>query len=482
MAGNRMIMARAIVGYGASLLLASATLVGGVFSGIPAPTENVAMSASLPYSMCFAPDTSPEYIEKVYQELMDKIGATLEFNLTTRWPGPIGTPVTLTYSFVPDMTPTENGPSELFALLGATPLGGDANGNGKPDWQDRFREMFDVWTAITGNIYIETVDDGAFWPTSEGAPGVRGDIRIAMATIDGPGNIWAFNFFPGQIRAGDMLLDRADAFAFTTAANNFRLFRNLISHEHGHGQGILHVCPAAGQTGGRTKLMEPFIVSDFDGPQLDDILASQSLYGDRFEPNNTFTTATELESLGLSSGSNLVLQQLTIVGTESDQFSFTVEAGSKLNLARAAPAGTTYLEGAQVSGVCESGEPFDALRQVDLMLQVINPSGSIIATSNATGFGQFEEITNLNLISTGKHTIRVSGAGAPIGTQLYVLTVNVDLGLIPGDINGDRAVNGIDLLTLLNAWGSAGMGGEDLNGDGVVDGSDLLILLNNWTG
>lgn len=44
------------------------------------------------------------------------------------------------------------------------------------------------------------------------------------------------------------------------------------------------------------------------------------------------------------------------------------------------------------------------------------------------------------------------------------------------DINGDGAVNGTDLLILLNQFGGAGA--ADLNNDGVVDGTDLLILLN----
>ncbi len=52
---------------------------------------------------------------------------------------------------------------------------------------------------------------------------------------------------------------------------------------------------------------------------------------------------------------------------------------------------------------------------------------------------------------------------------------------IPADISGDGLVNGIDLLALLNAWGTADAA-ADLNGDGVVNGADLLILLNSWTG
>lgn len=50
-----------------------------------------------------------------------------------------------------------------------------------------------------------------------------------------------------------------------------------------------------------------------------------------------------------------------------------------------------------------------------------------------------------------------------------------------GDLNGDGAVNGLDLTALLAAWGSAG-GTADINGDGVVNGLDLTALLAAWTG
>ncbi len=52
---------------------------------------------------------------------------------------------------------------------------------------------------------------------------------------------------------------------------------------------------------------------------------------------------------------------------------------------------------------------------------------------------------------------------------------------IPGDLNNDNAVNGSDLLILLNDWGST-ESDADINTDGIVDGTDLLLLLNNWTG
>lgn len=52
-----------------------------------------------------------------------------------------------------------------------------------------------------------------------------------------------------------------------------------------------------------------------------------------------------------------------------------------------------------------------------------------------------------------------------------------------GDLNGDCAVDGLDLLILLGAWGDCSNPDDcpaDLNDDGTVDGLDLLILLQNW--
>ena len=53
-------------------------------------------------------------------------------------------------------------------------------------------------------------------------------------------------------------------------------------------------------------------------------------------------------------------------------------------------------------------------------------------------------------------------------------------GPIPGDINGDSVVDGMDLSELLARWGSSNPD-ADLTGDGSVSGDDLTILLSNWT-
>ena len=53
---------------------------------------------------------------------------------------------------------------------------------------------------------------------------------------------------------------------------------------------------------------------------------------------------------------------------------------------------------------------------------------------------------------------------------------------IPGDINGDGHVNGLDLGIILGFWGPCGPGAcpADVNRDGDVNGADLGIALAYW--
>lgn len=53
----------------------------------------------------------------------------------------------------------------------------------------------------------------------------------------------------------------------------------------------------------------------------------------------------------------------------------------------------------------------------------------------------------------------------------------------PGDINGDKKVDALDLSTLLTNWGNSGATAVqgDINGDGQVDALDLSTLLVNWS-
>ena len=48
----------------------------------------------------------------------------------------------------------------------------------------------------------------------------------------------------------------------------------------------------------------------------------------------------------------------------------------------------------------------------------------------------------------------------------------------PADLDGNGAIDGQDLATLLASW-NANDGG-DINGDGLTDGQDLAMLLGSW--
>jgi len=51
-----------------------------------------------------------------------------------------------------------------------------------------------------------------------------------------------------------------------------------------------------------------------------------------------------------------------------------------------------------------------------------------------------------------------------------------------GDVDGNAQVNGVDLASVLAAWGTTGKAypGTDVNRDGTVDGSDLAQVLSDW--
>ena len=84
-------------------------------------------------------------------------------------------------------------------------------------------------------------------------------------------------------------------------------------------------------------------------------------------------------------------------------------------------------------------------------------------------------------------------AFAPHDLSLYTLSEgsHQPIHFIPqvhatGDINGDDAVNVIDLLLVINAWGPCPAPpspcASDINGNSAVDVNDLLLVINSWGG
>ena len=361
-----------------------------------------------------------------------------------------GDPTTLTWGFVADGTWIEGDPddvelasdSDLIAFLDGI------YGNVTPDtdftdetWFTPFSSYLNRWGELSGLTYAyEPNDDGEDLPSSkDGLLGTRPDLRIGGHSIDGQSgtNTLAYNWYP---QWGDMVIDTDNVSFYSDVSGSSLNLRNTLSHEHGHGIGIEHVCPVVGGADGR--LMEPYINSAIDGPQFDDILAAQRLYGDALEKsggNDTTATAHSLGTLALGTPLDIGSDAdgVRVASTENDfisiddngdtdYFSFTIDSALSVTLLLT-PHGPTYLSGPQNSdGTCSAGTSFESAKQSDLSLAIFDTDGTtVLETSNAGGKGDTETITRT--LGAGTYFTRITGAdNAP---QMYEL----DLSAAPGD-------------------------------------------------
>lgn len=357
-----------------------------------------------------------------------------------------GTPIVLTWGFMPDGTTINdstfggaaNAPSNLIARLN-TIYGSQAV------WQPLFQSVFDRWSAISGITYQLVSDDGAAI-TSSGFPigqlGVRPDVRIGGKNIDGNSGVLAYNYFPN---VSDMVIDTNDTFFNDTTNGSIRL-RNVVSHEHGHGLGMEHM-----DTNNAAFLMEPFIQTGFDGPQYHDILVAHRYYGDALEKaggtnlgNDVAARATALGAIasggqvqrGTSAATFVVSSAATDFvsiddNTDTDFYSFSVSAAGQITLLLEA-MGFTYNITAQGGG---GNVAFNSLLRSDLALALIGTDGTtVLASSNSTGLGGNEQII-FNLPGAGTYFIRVTGADNNdaifLDTQFYRLTASFTASAIP---------------------------------------------------
>ncbi len=368
----------------------------------------------MPVAACFAPGSDPELAMALSDLLYNQ---AQRFQQTGRWSTTAlsggglgqGQPTTITYgyvpdgTFVPDLIGGASGNSQLFVWLNG--IYGNA-----ATWQALFDQVFDRWEELSGNTYVyEPNDDGVNLNGLPGVAGVRADCRIAAIGIDGGGGILAYNNFPDD---GDMVLDAFDGFYNSTGNNSLRL-RNIIAHEHGHGKGMLHVCPA-----NETKLMEPFISTAYDGPQLDDILNAQRHYGDPLENNDSPGQATPLGAL------SILPQSVTGVSiddnSDADYYSFTIGDASEVT-ANIMPTGAEYTQGPQTQS-CNGGSNYNSQTVVDLRVQIIDANGiTVLDSADDNGAGQSETASAI-LENPGTYFVRVDGANTN-SIQAYSLAV-----------------------------------------------------------
>ena len=374
--------------------------------------------------------------------------------------GSRGTPITLTWSIVADGTSLSGTPSNLRSFLdtnfGVGP--GGSNLTQRP-WFPIFQNSFDRMGQLAGVTYVyEPADDGAGINGfgAAGALGVRGDVRIGGMSYGAGSNTLASNFFPNN---ADMMINTDQVGFFTNASTSFRAFRNTIMHEAMHGLGIDHI-----ESTSARFLIEPFLSTAFDGPQLDDLLAMQRLYGDVLERNggnDAFTAATPLGVVGPDSARQIgLLGNSTVItpgqtdfvsiddDSDIDFFSFTLNEVLDVSLALS-PRGATYQIGPE--GGFQAA--YNSKSLGNLSLALLDPSGTLaLQMSNASGLGGDESITRL--LDPGTYYARVRSSSNDV--QLYQLAITATA-IGPDDLRWTGNVSGAwDVATSANFTNALG--------------------------
>ncbi|USN98938.1 MAG: matrixin family metalloprotease [Phycisphaeraceae bacterium] len=423
-----------------------------------------------PISFCFAEGTDPDLVDAYTALFQNEFWGGPDngdrFQTSNRWSatatdgfgtGSMGDPITLTYSFAPDGSLAANlsnqlRSSQLFAWLNGL-YGSTAT------WQSLFAQVFARWETLTGVNYVyEPNDDGVTANTQSGSLGVRGDVRIFAVTLDGGGGVLAYNQFPNQ---GDMVIDAFDSF-FSSTSQNSRRLRNVVAHEHGHGLGFAHVCPANG-----TKLMEPFVSTGYDGPQLDDILAGQRFYGDPNEINDTAGTATDVGSFFI--GHSTAVENMSIDdNSDVDFYRFTTTQPLQI-VVDVEPDAGIYQQGPQTSQ-CNSGTLTDYTTKQDLTVAIRASNGSttlLLVNDTAAGSPEHLEYT---LNTPGTYYIVVDDATAQNSIQRYRMDIAGDT--VP--FNGPTIVAQQSEPTVVAPGTPVTLDFQVLaNEDTIIDGPDL---------
>lgn len=377
--------------------------------------------------------------------------------------GPIGTPVILTWSIVPDGTNIRDldgsyHESDLIATLdswfGSGPGGTDYR---ERPWFTHIEQSFARWEQLGGVTFIyQAADDGVDHGTLQGNS-QRGDIRLGGTNLDypaGAGGAFGSSWF---VPNADLTIDTVETTHFTNLANNHRNFRNTVTHEIGHALGLAHITSS-----NANFLMEGLFNNTYDGPQCDDIRGLQYQYGDIFEKSNdgagNGTIANSHDLLTLTTTSSIVVGADGTTGTgvsiledkfvsisnsnDLDFYSFTIANPSLVNLVLT-PVGPTYSQ----SGIGSINSA--SISNLALQLYaIVDESPSLLASANVNPVGGSESILNFPLEEPGEYFVRVSGSSADV--QLYTLSLSateLDLGQ-PGDFDGDSDVDGRDFL----AW------------------------------
>lgn len=417
---------------------------------------------------------------------------------TTAFDGPtdpIGRPITLTWSIVPDGTMLSfvGKPSNLVSFFDGIYVGGSGKPLVEKPWFPIVQSCFNRWGEVSGITYVyEPADDGQTHGTLSGVLGLRGDIRLGGAEIAVGGSLAEAGFIP----FADITIDTIELNYYQNLGGAFPNInlRTTLMHEIGHTLGLGHA-----SSNNANFLMEGFSQTNFDGPQIDDIRGAHFLYGDHYEKTNgglgneTFANATPLGTIRVGQGMLLGDQGGTgtvVLSTETDfvsianssdvdVFSFSIDRPSIVDIVLT-PIGATYHERGTVNTSTVS----------NLSLELYMANGGtplLLQSANFSDVGLAESLLDFELRSAGTYFARITGSADDV--QLYQLMLSVDEQFLLGDFNDDGRVDSADFTlwrdhlgdvdesAILNRGdGLAGIGLGDLSvwkshfGDALVQG------------
>jgi hypothetical protein len=314
---------------------------------------------------CYSGDLPPDALDAMIRSTLllpptQSRFAARYFSDNTVWvndadQGPTGTSraARLTYSFPSDgvawglsCAGIGTGPNDLNAKLTSTWTHLDRG-------REYIRTALASWRRFANLTYTEVPDDDSPCDSSSARVATRGDIRIGGTPLGTTGTL-AYNGFPSSAGSfgcggGDMTINTS---YFPGSFANVSYFRNTVAHEHGHGLGFMHSVPC-----NKKKLMEPFIVLDFDALQSDEVRGAMRNYGDRYAGNHTPAFARSLGNLS-SPGRSVIEKDLGLNGpsvnipgvgfvAQDDWFVFSLSAPQYVKIT-AAPTGVAV----PTSGAC----------------------------------------------------------------------------------------------------------------------------------